>query len=269
MIEEATSPGIQKLEQVPAVPGVPAALCESGVDADGIARAEAPGERPLDLVDYDEAALMVDRHRNRIRAWVREGQLRSWSAEPDRPNAKRLVSRSELMRLVVVTGKSAHPGGPGRGDPAEPSTPAEHHPSGPAVPLPISEPPAEPVAPLQAVSPQVSPPQVVPPQVSPPQAVLPQVSPPQAVVRAAESVALAHVRLDAERAKVGMLEALVQAERQRAEALERALQAERERAEAERLRGADWRDRATALQAEVEALRAERGLPWWRKLLTG
>lgn len=160
--------------------------------------------RPLDLVDYDEAAILVDRHRNRIRAWVREGHLTSWPSEDGKANAKRLVSKAELMKAVVVTGKSAHPGGPGRAEPP---------PDGGAV------------AALQA-------------------------------------------QLDAERLKSTNLEALLRAERQRAEALELVARAERERAEVERLRGGDWHDRATALQAEVTALRAEQGLPWWRRLLS-
>lgn len=165
---------------------------------------EEKGTRPLDLVDYDEAAVLVDRHRNRIRAWVREGLLVSWPSEDGKSNAKRLVSKAELMKAVVVSGKSAHPGGPGRAEPA---------PDGGAM-----------VA-LQA-------------------------------------------KVEAEQLKSASLEALLQAERQRAEALELVARAERERAEVERLRGGDWRDRATALQAELEALRKEQGLPWWRRLLS-
>jgi hypothetical protein len=250
MIEETTSSELQKADpQASSVSELHsrAGSCGSGTVVPDLA--EAAGERPPDLVDYDEAALMVDRHRNRIRAWVREGQLRSWSEEPGKANAKRLVSGSELMRLVVVTGKTAHPGGPGRGEPVESPVLTEGNPAGQVVPLQVDG-YATVLAPV------------------PPTVQAPRIAPSLRSV-AQESVALAHARLDAERAKVGMMEALVQAERQRAEALERALQAERERAEVERLRGGDWRDRATALQAEVEALRAERGLPWWRKLLTG
>jgi hypothetical protein len=57
-------------------------------------------------------------------------------------------------------------------------------------------------------------------------------------------------------------------------ALRLALEAERsrvaavaERAEVERLRAAEWQDRAEALTAEVAALRAATGAPWWRRLL--
>ena len=159
-------------------------------------------KRPDDLIDYDEAATLVDRHRNRIRAWIREGLLASWPAEEGKPNAKRLVSKSELMKAVVVSGKAAHPGGPGRAEPV---------PDG--------------------------------------------------------ALQLLQVQLEAERLRSGSLEALLKAERQRSEALELVARAERERAEVERLRGGDWRDRATALQAELEALRSEQGLPWWRRLI--
>lgn len=172
---------------------------------------------PDDLVDYDQAAILVDRHRNRIRAWVREGLLQSWPAEEGKTNAKRLVSKSELMKAVVVSGKAAHPGGPGRADPA---LHPNQHSSGPEQIAPVSQ-----------------------------------------------ALALALAQLDAERAKVMGMEALLRAERQRAEALELVARAERERAEVERLRGGDWRDRATALQAEVEALRVAQGLTWWRRLI--
>jgi hypothetical protein len=30
-----------------------------------------------------------------------------------------------------------------------------------------------------------------------------------------------------------------------------------------------WRDRVTALDAELKALRAAGGAPWWRRLLSG
>jgi hypothetical protein len=71
--------------------------------------------RPEDLVDYEEAARLVDRGRSTLRGWVREGQLRSWPAEEGKANARRLVSRSELLQLAA-SAKTANPGGPGRGD---------------------------------------------------------------------------------------------------------------------------------------------------------
>ena len=55
----------------------------------------------------------------------------------------------------------------------------------------------------------------------------------------------ASCQLEAERLRSASLEALLKAERQRAEALELVARAERERAEVERLRGGDWRDRAS------------------------
>ena len=163
-----------------------------------------PETRPDDLVDYDEAARMVDRGRSTIRGWVREGQLRSWPAEEGRQNARRLVSRAELQ-VLVASSKTAHPGGPGRGEP------------GPSV--------AETELRVQM-----------------------------------ERVEGLKAALEAERARGTVLEALVR------EAGERA-RAEAERAHVERLRAAEWHDRATALEAEVQMLRQMAGQSWWQRLL--
>jgi hypothetical protein len=75
--------------------------------------------------------------------------------------------------------------------------------------------------------------------------------------------------LDLEKQKVLGLEAVVAAQKGQIGALEGQLSAEKERAEVERLRANEWKDRATALEAELQALRAASGAPWWRRLLPG
>lgn len=160
--------------------------------------------RPTDLVDYEEAARLVDRGRSTLRWWVREGHLHSWPAEEGKSNAKRMVSRAELQQLVATT-KSAHPGGPGRG---------EWTGQGAETELRVQ---------LERVE----------------------------GLRAA---------LEAERSRATTLEALVR------ESVERS-RAEAERAHVERLRATEWQDRATALAAELEALRQVNGQSWWQRLI--
>ena len=65
--------------------------------------------RPDDLVDYVEAAQLVDRSRNTVRWWVRDGHLRSWLEVEGKSNSRRMVSRQELQALVVQQGKLADP----------------------------------------------------------------------------------------------------------------------------------------------------------------
>jgi len=152
-------------------------------------------ERPDDLLDYDEAARVVDRSRDTIRAWVRARELQSWPADEQKQNARRLVSKAELLNLVVNARKVPLPGGPGR---------------------------------VQDKN-----------------------------------------ELENERLKVSSLESVVAALKGQVTALEGQLSSERERAEVERLRAGEWKDRAVALEAELQALRVVAGSPWWRRLLAG
>ena len=161
-------------------------------------------ERPDDLVDYDEASRLVDRGRSTIRGWVREGQLQSWPVEEGKPNARRLVSRAQLQ-VLAATSKTAHPGGPGRG---------------------------EFLAGLAETELRVQ----------------------------VERVEGLRTALESERSRSAALEALAK------EAGERA-RAEAERAHVERLRATEWQDRATALEAELQALRQLAGQSWWQRLL--
>ena len=76
--------------------------------------------RPLDLLTVREAARLVDRGVSTLRGWVRAGELRGWHADPEHPeNTPLLVSRAEVLALVVTTGRASTPG---RRSPAE-STP--------------------------------------------------------------------------------------------------------------------------------------------------
>lgn len=71
----------------------------------------------------------------------------------------------------------------------------------------------------------------------------------------AELDAARNATLDALRTTITALEGRVRD-------LERAGEAEKQRAE-------EWRARALGAEAERDALRRERGLPWWRRLLGG
>lgn len=73
------------------------------------------------------------------------------------------------------------------------------------------------------------------------------------------------LRAEIERLRAGMVEAL----QGRVEALEGRIGDLTRAIEAERLRGEEWRARALGAEAEREALRREKGLPWWRRLLGG
>lgn len=80
-----------------------------------------------------------------------------------------------------------------------------------------------------------------------------------------EGPSVAALKAEVETLRSGMIEALrsnVTALEGRIADLNRALAAERER-------GEEWRARALSAEAEREALRKERGLPWWRRLLGG
>lgn len=73
------------------------------------------------------------------------------------------------------------------------------------------------------------------------------------------------IKQELETLRAGMIEALrgnVAALEGRIADLNRAVEAERTRAE-------EWRARALGAEAEREALRREKGLPWWRRLLGG
>lgn len=71
------------------------------------------------------------------------------------------------------------------------------------------------------------------------------------------------LREELERLRTGMIDAL----RANVATLEGRVQDLGRALESERLRAEEWRARALAAEAEREALRQEKGLPWWRRLL--
>jgi Helix-turn-helix domain len=73
----------------------------------------------------------------------------------------------------------------------------------------------------------------------------------------------AALRAEVERLRAGVVEAL----QGRVDALEGRIADLVRAVETERLRGEEWRARALGAEAEREALRTEKGLPWWRRLL--
>jgi len=75
------------------------------------------------------------------------------------------------------------------------------------------------------------------------------------------SRAVLMAELNGQQALVGMLEQQLELLRTQITFLKEANEHERERAE-------EWKDRSTALKAELTALRSHMGMSWWRKLLT-
>lgn len=148
-------------------------------------KADTQADRPLDLVDVQEAGRLVDRSVSTIRAWVRKGELEGHRQDPRRRNSRLLVSRRSLLALAGQT-KEAEPARPG-GAPRDPSLPG----------------PGEPEAPTPAAE-------------------------------------LLTVELEGARA-------LVEALRGQVASLEEQARRERERAE-------EWKDRATAAEAQQAAL---------------
>lgn len=66
---------------------------------------------PADLLPVREAARLVDRGVSTLRAWVRSGELQGWHADPDHPeNTPLLLSRAEVLAMVVTTGRVSAPG---------------------------------------------------------------------------------------------------------------------------------------------------------------
>jgi hypothetical protein len=81
-------------------------------------------DRPLDLLTVREAARLVDRGVSTLRGWVRAGELRGWHADPAHPeNTPLLVSRAEVLALVVTTGRASNPGRRSPAGPTPPPTP--------------------------------------------------------------------------------------------------------------------------------------------------
>ena len=163
-----------------------------------------------------DAARLVDRSLTTLRTWIRSGKLSVYRGEGTHPdNAPALVSRTEILALVVVEGKAANPGRP------------------PAGPVPVELAPVEALAALRVELATVR----------------AELAGARDLLAGARALAEAHLATgDALRATVAAVEA-------RSRDLATAVEAERAR--------------AMGAEAERDALRAERGLPWWRRLLGG
>jgi hypothetical protein len=184
---------------------------------------------------------MVDRSLSTLRAWVRDGTLRGYREDPAHPeNSRVLVSREELVRLVVETGKASTPGRRPTGEALEAPAPLEVGPGG--------------------VAPEASPAFAVPPDGE-----LFRVRLALAELRgdyrgACAERDSARALVDATLRTVGALDA-------RCGDLVGRIEAERLRADMERLRADGLAERVAALEAEREALYRWHGLPWYRRLL--
>jgi hypothetical protein len=185
-------------------------------------------DRPLDLLPVREAARLVDRGVSTLRGWVRAGELRGWHADPAHPeNTPLLVSRAEVLALVVTTGRASNPGRRSRAESTPPSTPStdtpEHALDRPEHALDLAR--------LRSTV---------------------------AELRADVRVALAE--RDGARAALEATVREVAAVAGRCSTLEVL-------ADAERRHALDLADRLAAAEAERDALREHQGLPWWRRLL--
>lgn len=197
---------------------------------------DTPADTPLpaDLLPVRDAARLVDRGLSTVRGWVRTGALVGYRAPDEHPdNARLLVSREAVLRLVVLEGKPAHPGR---------RTPGAELEAAPRVAEPVAELEAAEVARLRALVAEL-----------------------RADVRAALAERdAARAGLEAANRTAAVLEA-------RCADLAAHLHAERrttgELVDAERRRASEIADRLTAAEAERDALREWSGLPWFRRLL--
>ncbi len=189
----------------------------------------ADTSRPDDLIPTREAAALVDRSQSTIRAWLRAGKLTKHREQPGQPSSRALVSRAELLCFAA-----------GELDPNPPragSAPAAPASSPLVVDTPNGEGAAVELAQLRA------------------------------------ELAGSRAVLEATRAHVASLEAQLRSVGDRVEAQ---LQAERRRADLMETRALELRadlqlerERLQAACAERDALRAQQGIGWLRRLLPG
>jgi hypothetical protein len=66
--------------------------------------------RPDDLINVQEAAVMVDRSVSSLRGWVRSNSLAGHREDEDKPNSRLMISRGELLTYVAASQKVATPG---------------------------------------------------------------------------------------------------------------------------------------------------------------
>jgi hypothetical protein len=190
---------------------------------------------------------MVDRSLSTLRVWVREGALRGYREDPAHPSTSRvMVSREELVRLVVEAGKASTPGRrpPGEAHPAPAHLEEAEPPGGDAL-----EAPAAPVVPMHTAT----------------EGEIHRLRLAAAELRG--DLRAAYAERDSARALVDATLRTVAVLEARCGDLGGRIEAERLRADTERLRADGLAERVAALEAEREALYRWHGLPWYRRLL--
>ena len=199
-------------------------------------------DRPLDLLPVREAAALVDRSVSTVKGWLRSGKLSKWREDPSSKASRAMVSRAELMAYAAGELVPSPPR-PGSGESPGGSSAA--------------------VSPMPTAMPAEDAGEVVRLRVELAQSTGELVGLRALVVALRESLA----RLES--SNDGALEAIAEnhaavlaAERGRAEDAKEHARTLAEALEAERARCA-------GLSAELAAVRAGTGQPWWRRLLTG
>ena len=205
-------------------------------------------ERPADLIDMSEAERASERSRPTIRRWIAAGELRRFEGTPPARggSAPALVSRAELLALLVSKGQPPRSPGEQVIDPprlplaaeVEPSTPGGDH-------LVVG---AAEVETLRAEVAKLQTGQ--------------QLAAALAEVERLKAAASAAVEIEQLRGQLAEVRAqLAGRDREIADA--------RQQLAGMKLERDDWKDRHDATSAELSALRSSAGLAWWRRLLSG
>ena len=197
-------------------------------------------ESPLDLIDLNEASNVSERTTRTLRRWLKDGRLKKWDGDIQHSgHARVLVSKAELMTLLVVNDQRPRPAEGVKGDKSRNDT--------------------------------IVKPDTGKPDTTASGSVMPNVTP-DAIAMEQEINRLRH------EAAIQELTAAMDRQRLEAEVKRVQIQSEltaavqtiaKLRQETERLQSDmdDWRDRHDAREAELNALRSAVGLPWWRRLL--
>lgn len=61
--------------------------------------------RPNDLISAPNAALIAERSKSSIRAWVRDGKVSGYRLDPSKKNSALMVSKSELLAFLAQNKK--------------------------------------------------------------------------------------------------------------------------------------------------------------------
>ena len=191
-----------------------------------------------------EAIRVSERTRATLRRWISSGELQRFEGElPSRGGSRpALISRAELLAVLVKRGQAPRSPAPPADDPPRPPvTTADDPPRAPG-----GDPPAEL---LEARA---------------------------EIARLRSAAQLAEVRAEMERERVKSAAAVESAQltgqlaeaRARLEAMERLHADVRQQLAAAHLEREEWKGLHHAVRAELDALRRSAGLSWWRRLLT-